>query len=92
MNDTRVLYLPPGVEEGSSVDVIYHNMNYTSDFRTWRTLRFGNVKTETAKLNHYVWSGCFDELISVAASKHSFVAVLVTALTKEELRARGYPV
>ena len=91
MNNTRVPDLPPGVEEDSSVDVIYHNMNHTSDFRTWRTTRFGDVKSEMVKLTRCVENRCFDELISVAASKHSFVVVLTTTLTKEELRERGFP-
>lgn len=89
MTKTKAPDLPPGVEsEDAWIEVIYHNMNCTSDFHTWRTTKFGDVKTEMADLMRYVDKGCFDEIISVAASMHSFVVVLATALDREDLKAR----
>jgi hypothetical protein len=81
----------PDADSDNEIDVIYHNMNVGSNFRTYRTQRSGTIKGQMQRLNQQIENGCFDQLISVAASKHSFVVVVATTLSKEELSVRGFP-
>lgn len=80
------------LEPDSWIDVIYHNMMSTSNFRTFRTSRADTgIKEWIQRLARQIEVGCFDEVISVAASKHTFVVVVSTTVSKEELVEKGWP-
>jgi hypothetical protein len=85
--------IPPYLDDGSTneLDVIYHNMDLRSDFRTMRTQRGGTIDGQMQRMTQHIERGCFHEVISVSASKHTFVAVVCTALSQIELEKRGFP-
>ena len=78
-------------EPENEMDIIFHNMNVTSNFRTVRMPRYRTVSEQLGILYAFVQAGCFDKVVSVAASLHSFVAVVETTLSMEELKSRGFP-
>ena len=41
------------------------------------------------KLAKHIEDGCFEKVVSVSASKHSFVAVISTPLSFKELEGRA---
>jgi hypothetical protein len=57
------------------IDVIYHNIRVTSTFRTLRQTRYRTVEEQLQILTHQIQAGCFDTVISVSASKGTFVVV-----------------
>jgi hypothetical protein len=71
--------------------IIYPNMGLRSDFRTWRTQRWAAVERQLQRLTQDIERGCFDEMLSVCASKNSFVAVICTTLSKLKLAEKGFP-
>ena len=72
------------------LDIIYHNMNATSNFRTVRAFRHRTVEDQLQRFACQIGAGCFDAVVSVAASKGSFVVVMQTSLSDKELTARGF--
>lgn len=72
-----------------NVDIIYHNMHAASDFRTLRAAGNGTVEEELIKAADYVKNGCF-KIVSISASKNSFVVVCSTPLSSKELHAKGF--
>lgn len=77
--------------DACSVDIIFHNVNVDSNFRTTRTQRWGTLEGQMGRFMGYIRAGCFEQILSVAASKYSFVVVVATTLSRDELRARGFP-
>jgi hypothetical protein len=73
----------------NEIDVIFHNMDMRSDFRTFRTRDSGDIKDTPMKLGRESEAGGFDKLISFAASKNPFVIVMATNLSRDELEERG---
>jgi hypothetical protein len=69
----------------NELDIIYHNMNAISSFRTLRALRYRTVEDQQQRLACQIQAGCFDTVISVAASKESFVVVMETSRSDEAL-------
>lgn len=82
--------LPIDQEWEYGVDAIYHNMDMRSDLRTLRSHGMAHIDDWLTRLGVQIEKGCYDKLISVAASKHSFVVVMETLLSKEELRRRWF--
>jgi hypothetical protein len=80
-----------GNGSGNELDVIYHNMRVTSNFRTLRQQRFRTVEHQLQILARQIEAGCFDVIISVSASKGSFVVVMETSLSDDELFSKGFP-
>jgi pectin methylesterase-like acyl-CoA thioesterase len=72
-----------------NVDVIYHNMHAASDFRTIRAALNGTVEEELIRAANHVKNGCF-KIVSISASKNSFVVVCSTPLSSEELMEKGF--
>jgi len=72
-----------------NIDIIYHNMHAASDFRTIRAAGEGTVEEELVKAASYIMSGCF-KVVSISASKNSFVLVCSTALSSKELNEKGF--
>lgn len=72
-----------------NVDIIYHNMHAASDFRTLRAAGDGTVEEELIKAANYVKNGCF-KIVSISASKNSFVVVCSTPLSSKELNEKGF--
>ena len=79
----------PSHDFSNEIDVIWHNMDMRSDFRTNRTGNYGDIKETLVKLGRKIEAGCFDKLISVTASKNSLVVVMETMLSRAELAERG---
>ncbi len=94
-HDTTTLTTTGDVDEGSTneIDVIYHNMYLGASkyFRTIRTTSHGTPESCIQRLARFCSAGCFDRVVNIAASRHSFVVVVETRLTKEELLRRGFP-
>ncbi|KAL7894912.1 hypothetical protein HDV63DRAFT_396535 [Trichoderma sp. SZMC 28014] len=80
---------PPKYISTPNVDIIYHNMHAASDFRTVRRGSNGTVEEELINAAHYVKNGCF-KIVSISASKNSFVVVCSTPLSSEELEEKGF--
>jgi hypothetical protein len=80
---------PPKYPSTPNVDIIYHNMHAVSDFRTLRAAGDGTVEEELIKAANYVKNGCF-KIVSISASKNSFVVVCSTPLSSEELKEKGF--
>ncbi|KAI9698034.1 MAG: hypothetical protein M1836_004387 [Candelina mexicana] len=76
--------------QSPKVDIIYHNMHTGSDFRTFRAASQGPVEEVLLQVAQHVKDECY-KIISISASEHSFVVVMTTDLSKETLRARGFP-
>jgi hypothetical protein len=72
------------------MDIIYHNMNSLSDFRTLRTNYTVTIESMLQQVARHVAGECY-QVISLSASERTFVVVLSTELSKEELRRRGFP-
>lgn len=64
-------------------------MHAASDFQTVRAASDGTVEEELGKAAKYVNNGCF-EIVSISASKHSFVLVCSTPLSSKELNEKGF--
>ncbi|PMD18903.1 hypothetical protein NA56DRAFT_209527 [Hyaloscypha hepaticicola] len=64
-------------------------MHAASDFRTIRAAGEGTVEQELIKAASYIMSGCF-KVVSISASKKSFVLVCSTALSSKELKEKGF--
>ena len=73
-----------------NVDVIYHNMHTGSEFRTFRAGSDGPVEEVLLRCAKHVQDGCY-KIVSISASRHSFVVVMTTELSREELRGKGFP-
>ena len=73
-----------------NVDIIYHNMNTSSDFKTFRAGSDGPVEQELLQVAKHINNNCY-KIISINASKHSLVAVFSTELSKAQLREKGFP-
>ena len=73
-----------------NVDIIYHNMHAGSDFMTSRMGSEGSVEEILLQVAKQVENGCY-KIVSISASKHSFVIVFSTELSRAELRERGFP-
>jgi hypothetical protein len=85
---------PKYVDTGNltnEIDVIYHNMDSTSDFNTFRQQRYGTVEGCIQRLARQIEAGCFDKVVSVSGSKNSFTVIVETALSKEQLYGRDWP-
>ncbi|KAH8129729.1 hypothetical protein ACSS6W_007539 [Trichoderma asperelloides] len=80
---------PPKYHSIPNVDIIYHNMHAASDFRTLRAAGDGTVEEELIKAANYVKNGCF-KIVSISASKNSFVLVCSTPLSSKELEEKGF--
>ncbi|KIN03015.1 hypothetical protein OIDMADRAFT_144122 [Oidiodendron maius Zn] len=80
---------PPKHSPTPNVDIIYHNMHAASDFRTIREVGAGTVEEELVKAASYVKNGCF-KIVSLSASKNSFVLVCSTPLSSKELNEKGF--
>ncbi|UKZ83594.1 hypothetical protein TrVFT333_011403 [Trichoderma virens FT-333] len=80
---------PPTHYPIPNVDIIYHNMHAGSDFRTFRAASDGTVEEELIRAANYVKSGCF-KIVSISASKNSFVVVCSTPLSSKELNEKGF--
>ncbi len=78
----------PPREQG--IDIIYHNMHAGSDFQTFRAAGKGPVEEVLLQVAQHVKNECY-KIISINASKHSFVVVMTTELSREVLEARGFP-
>ncbi|CZR66556.1 uncharacterized protein PAC_16457 [Phialocephala subalpina] len=74
----------------NNLDITYHNMNASSDFRTLRIGSNGSVEDVLLQVARHVENGCF-KIVSISASKHWFVVVMSTELGTDELHARGCP-
>ncbi|KAI9715765.1 MAG: hypothetical protein M1812_005764 [Candelaria pacifica] len=74
----------------SNVDIIYHNMHAGSDFRTFRAVSKDPVEAVLLQVARHVKDECY-KIISISASKDSFVVVMTTDLSREKLAARGFP-
>lgn len=72
------------------MDVIFHNMNSASDFTTVRSGGEGSVDDILLEVATHVKDGCY-KIVSISASKHSFVVVCSTELSKAELWLKGFP-
>lgn len=83
--DTYSIEDNTAVEETYELDIIYHNMTSTSNSKTVRALRYTTVKQQLQILAQQIAGGCFDLVVSVAASKQSFVVVMQTARSNDEL-------
>lgn len=75
----------------NELDINFHNMTTTSNFRTLRQTRYRSVEQQLQILARHIEAGCFDLVVSVAASKSSFVVVVQTARSMEELLEMGFP-
>lgn len=64
-------------------------MHAASDFRTIRAAGEGTIEEELIKAASYIMSGCF-KVVSIGASKKSFVLVCSTALSSKELKEKGF--
>ena len=73
-----------------NVDVIYHNMHAGSDFKTIRGGSEGPVEDILLEVARHVKEGCY-KIVSISSSKHSFVVVCSTELSKAELWRKGFP-
>lgn len=82
---------PPKYQSIPNVDIIYHNMHAASDFRTLRQAGNGTVEEELIKAANYVKNGCF-KIVSISASKNSFVVVCSTPLSSKELNEKGFKI
>jgi hypothetical protein len=81
--ERKYIYIP-------SVDIIYHNMCAGSDFTTVRMGSDGPVEDVLLEVARQVKDGCY-KIVSIAASKHSFVVVCSTELSEAELWKKGFP-
>ena len=72
------------------MDVIYHNMHAGSDFTTIRGGGENSVEDVLLEVATHVKDGCY-KIVSISASKHSFVVVCSTELSKAELWTKGFP-
>ena len=72
------------------VDIIYHNMNVASDFRTMRSGSDGPIEEVVIQIAKHLTNQCYN-VISINASCRSCVVVLSTELSREELGQRGFP-
>lgn len=82
------------VDDGNltnEIDVIYHNMGSTSDFYTMRQNRCGTLEGCIQRLARQVAAGCFDRIVSVSGSKNSFAVIVETALSKQQLYDKDWP-
>lgn len=82
---------PPKYQSIPNIDIIYHNMHAASDFRTLRQAGNGTVEEELIKAANYVKNGCF-KIVSISASKNSFVVVCSTPLSSKELNEKGFKI
>lgn len=80
---------PPEYHSAPNIDIIYHNMHAASDFRTSRGASDSTVEEELIRAADYVKNGCF-KIVSISASKHSFVVVCSTPLSSKELKEKGF--
>ena len=81
---------PSTLPDGPPMDIIFHNMHAGSDFRTFRATGFYDIKYEVLSIAKHLENECY-EIISMNVSKYSVVVVMSTSLSKENLRAKGFP-
>jgi hypothetical protein len=66
------------VDDGNmknDIDVIYHNMDSTSDFYTFRRQRYGTVEGCIQRLARQIEAGCYDKVVSVSGGNHNFTVI-----------------
>ena len=68
-----------------SIDVIWHNMTATSNFKTMRASHQTTLDKLFVQIAKHVEEGLY-RLISVSASAYSFVIICESDLTLEEFR------
>ena len=73
-----------------NVDIIYHNMNSSSDFKTFRAGSDRPVEQELLRVAKHIDNNCY-KIVSISASKYSLVVVFSTELSKAQLREKGFP-
>jgi hypothetical protein len=78
------------VNDDPYMDIIYHNMHAGSDFITVRSGSEDPVEDVLLEVAKHVKEGCY-KIVSISASKHSFVVVCSTELSKAELWMKGFP-
>jgi hypothetical protein len=72
------------------MDIIYHSMHPEPDFLTVRSGVEDSVEDVLLAVATHVKNGCY-KIVSISASKHSFVVVYSTELSKAELWKKGFP-
>ena len=82
------------VDDGNlanEIDVIYHNMDSTFAFYTMRQNRFGTLEGCIQRLARQVAAGCFDRVVNVSGGSNNFTVIVETALSKEQLYEKDWP-
>jgi hypothetical protein len=85
-NQTSEIDIDKEAEDVPEVDIIWHNMYCESDFKTWRrSSAAGPIERILANFGRVLETGVIDQVISVSASKHSFVAVVAITKNMDEI-------
>ena len=64
------------IEHDHELDIIYHNMDISSDFSTCRFGRFMSVEKQLCNLGRQIEDGCFDFVLSVTARQRTHSLLL----------------
>ena len=85
----------PAEEEKSELpllDVTYTNVWAAPNaFKMTRSQRQDRVEDQILRLANEIKAGCWKSVVSVAATKYSFNAMVTTSLTYAEVQAKGFP-
>jgi hypothetical protein len=82
------------VDDGSltnEMDVIFHNMDSTSNFHTFRQQRNGTLEECIQRLARQIEAGCYDKVMSVSGGSNNFTIVVETALSQAQLSEKDWP-
>jgi hypothetical protein len=82
------------VDDGNltnEMDIIYHNMDSTSNFYTFRQQRNGTLEDCIQRLARQIEAGCYDKVVSILGGSNNFTIIVETALSQAQLYEKDWP-
>jgi len=74
----------------NEMDIIYHNMDSTSNSYTFRQQRKGTLGDCIQRLARQIEAGCYDKVLSVSGGSNNFTIIVETALSQARLYERDW--
>jgi hypothetical protein len=75
----------------NEMDIIYHNMDSTSNFYTFRQQRNGTLEDSIRRLARQIEAGCYDKVVSISGGSNNFTILVETALSQAQLYEKNWP-
>jgi hypothetical protein len=75
----------------NEMDVIYHNMDSTSNCYTFRQQRNGTLEECIQRLARQIEAGCYDKVVSIPGGSNNFTTIVETALSQAQLYGKDWP-